>query len=425
MKILLISPVKDLKSRTTKELLMPQMALYILKGLTPRKHEVKIVEEELEDINLDEDCDLVGISCMTSNAPRAYELSTEFRKRNKTVVLGGVHPTLLPDEALQYADSVVVGESEGVWEELLNDYEKGILRKKYHLSEPDLNRHITKDFGKVLHKIPFGLVPILTPYNCEFCCVSNLYGKKIRHIPVENVVRDIIESKAKNFMFLDDNIIGHTRYAKELFEAIKPLKINWVGQASISFAKDSELMQLVADSGCRGLFFGVESVSDVQQQKMQKTFKGHNGLEIALKKIKKKKILIHASVIFGFDYDTSAVFKDTVKFLIKNKVSSVSFNILTPYPGTETYTNFCKQGRLITDDWKYYDHNTVVFKPLNMSPFDLQKGKAWAKNKFYKPLSVLRRLIGNMPNIFIFLALNYGFMKTAKAEMKRVRRQLP
>ncbi|MFO7656360.1 MAG: cobalamin-dependent protein, partial [Bacteroidales bacterium] len=258
MKILLISPAVDAAKRTNKGLRMPQLAMYILEGLTPAEHTVKVIEEEAEPLSFDEPCDLVGISCMTANAPRSYEIAREFKKRGKTVILGGVHPTILPDEALQYADSVVVGEAEGVWEKVLQDFQKGNLEQRYHNPQPDLTKYVPKNFKRLAQKRLFNIIPIMTtrgcPYDCEFCCVTDLFGKKIRHIPVENVVRDIQESGARNFMFLDDNIIGQPRYAKELFKAIKPLKIKWVGQASISLVKDSELLQLAADSGCKGLF---------------------------------------------------------------------------------------------------------------------------------------------------------------------------
>ena len=407
--------------------MIPQLALYILQGLTPVGHDVRIIEEETEDIDLDQECDLIGISCMTANAPRAYELCGEFKKRGKTVVLGGVHPTILPDEALQYADCVVVGEAEGVWETMITDFQNGGLKRKYHNPTPDLEKYVPKDFSKIIKRRLFKLVPIMTtrgcPYNCDFCCVTNLFGKKMRHISIENVVRDIKESGVKNFMFLDDNIIGHPAYAKELFKAIKPLKISWVGQASVSLlVKDDELMQLAADSGCQALFFGIESVAEEQLETMHKAIKEIKHLEKALKKIKKMGILIHASMVFGFDSDTKEVFDETVKFLVKNKVSTVSFNVLTPYPGTKTYDDLKKANRLITTDWRYYDHNTVVFKPTNMSPYELQMGKINARKKFYKMSSVLKRLSGNLYNPIIYFATNYGHMKQVKVEAKRMER---
>jgi radical SAM superfamily enzyme YgiQ (UPF0313 family) len=271
MKILLISPTVDTKKRTNKGLMMPQLSLYILKGLTPTEHDVTTIEEEAEAVNLDMPCDLVGISCMTANSPRAYELAREFKSRGKTVVLGGVHPTILPDEALQYADCVVIGEAEGVWGKLLLDFQSGKLQTRYHNATPDLSTYVPKDFSKMLKRRLYNLIPILTtrgcPYHCEFCCVTNIYGKKIRHIPIENVVRDIRESGAKNFMFLDDNIIGQPRYAKELFNALIPLKIKWVGQASVSLlVKDNDLMKLAVESGCKALFIGIGERSEKNQE---------------------------------------------------------------------------------------------------------------------------------------------------------------
>ena len=425
MKILFISPTVDAEKRTNKELMMPQLALYILEGLTPPEHEVKIIEEETNHIDLEQECNLVGISCMTANAPRAYELCQEFKKRGKTVILGGVHPTILPNEALQHADSVVVGEAEGVWETLLKDFQNNNLKSKYYNPIPNLDKYVPKDFSKIITKRLVNLIPIMTsrgcPYNCDFCCVTNLFGKKIRHIPIENVVRDIQESGAKSFIFLDDNIIGHPKYAKALFKAIKPLNIIWVGQASISLlASDDELMQLAAESGCKILFFGIESVSEEQLQSMRKAFNEIEHLESAIKKIKKLGILIHASMVFGFDNDTKEVFKDTVRFLIKNKVSTVSFNVLTPYPGTKIYEELNNEHRLTTTNWKYYDHNTVVFKPKNMTPYELQIGKINARKKLYSISSVIKRSFGNLYNPVIYFATNYGHMKQAKVEAKRI-----
>lgn len=425
MKILLVSPTVDNEKRTNKELMMPQLALYILEGLTPPGNEVKIIEEEAVHIDLEQECNLVGISCMTANSPRAYELCHEFKKRGKTVILGGVHPTILPDEALQHADCVVVGEAEGVWETLLKDFQNNNLKRIYHDPIPDLGKYVPKDFSKIIKKRLFNLIPIMTtrgcPYNCDFCCVTNLFGKRVRHVPIENVIRDIQESGAKNFIFLDDNIIGDPKYAKALFKAIKPLKVKWVGQASVSLlVRDNELMQLAAESGCRKLFFGIESVSEEQLQSMRKTFKEIEHLESALKKIKKMGILIHASMIFGFDSDTKEIFNETVRFLIKNKVSTVSFNILTPYPGTKIYEDLKKENRLTTTDWRYYDHNTVVFKPTNMTPYELQTGKTDARKKFYSISSVLKRLSGNLYNPVIYFPANYGHMKQVKVEAKRI-----
>ena len=424
MKILLISPCRDPKLKTSKSYMIPQLSLHLLSGLTPSEHEVKVVEEEIEDINLDAECDLVGISCMTANAPRAYDLAQEFRRRGKKVVLGGIHPTILPGEALSYADAVVVGEAEDIWEQLIEDFQKDRLQREYNHSKPALDRYIPLKFRKLTKKRLFNVLPIMTtrgcPYDCDFCCVASVYGKKIRHVPVYNVVRDIEESQGKIYIFLDDNIIGQSSYAKELFKAIKSLKIKWIGQASISFVHDAELMKLATESGCGALFFGLETVSETQLKRMRKSIKEIGKVEEAIKMVKDMGIHFHASMVFGFDDDTKAVFPETLEFLQRNNISTASFNILTPYPGTRIYEQFKKEGRLLTINWKYYDHSTVVFKPKHMTPYELQEGKTWVKKEFSKISSILKRLPQNMSHPLLYLALNLATRKNVKLDYNKL-----
>ncbi len=420
MKILLVSPCRDINDRKPKSVMIPQLAMHLIAGLTPPEHKVKIIEEEIDDINIEEDCDLVGISCMTANAPRAYHLAREFKKRGKKVVMGGVHPTILPDEAIQSCDSVVIGEVEGVWEQVLEDYKYDRLQKFYHKPHPSLETYVRIPHRKDTRKRLFNIIPIMTtrgcPYNCDFCCVHDIYGRRVRHIPVQNVVQDIIDSGGKFFIFLDDNIIGDPRYAKELFGAIKPLHIKWVGQASISFVKDTELMKMARESGCRGLFFGLESVSKSQLQKMRKSIKDIEKLEEAIKKVKSFGIFFHTSMIFGFDDDTKDIFPETLEFIHRNKISSATLNVLTPYPGTGTYQKFKNDGRLLTHDWKHYNHKTVVFKPKNMTPFELQAGRLWVFHEMTKFSSVMSRTPYNLDHLLGHLALNIGHRKVCQRD---------
>lgn len=424
LKILLISPVADPSVKTSEGLMIPQLALHILRSLTPPEHDVKIVEEEIESVNMDEECDLVGISCMTSNAPRAYMLAEEFRKRGKKVILGGVHPTILYDEAIKHCDSVVVGEAEPVWEQAVRDFQQGVLKEKYHAESPSLDKYIPLKYRELTKKRIFSVVPIMTtrgcPYQCEFCCVSSIFGKKIRHLPVSNLVRDLSESRNRFYIFLDDNIMGDPSYAKELFKAIKPFKIKWVGQSSISFVHDRELMELAVESGCAGLFFGVESVSEVQLKRMAKSIKELKKIDEAIRIVKDLGIHFHASIVFGFDSDTKEIFAETLDFLNRNKVGSASLNILTPYPGTRIYEQLKSEGRLLTDNWKYYDHSTTVFRPKNMTPYELQAGTNWIKQEYTKMSSILRRLSGNTAHPLLYLALNFGLRKSVKAETLRL-----
>ncbi|MGC9970021.1 MAG: radical SAM protein [Bryobacteraceae bacterium] len=427
MKILLVSPCTGLPWKTPAAFMIPQLGLHILAGLTPPQHDVKIVEEEVEHLNLDEPCDLVGISCMTANAPRAYHLAHEFQRRGRKVVLGGVHPSILPEEAAPHADAVVVGEAEGVWNEVLADASSGVLRRRYHCPDTDLGTYIPMRKGSFARRNLFNILPAMTtrgcPYNCDFCCVSHLFGNRIRHVPVANVVRFIQETGAKKYLFLDDNIIGDPRYARELFAGIKPLGIKWVGQASVSFCRDRELMKLAAASGCGGLFFGVESVSPAQLRKMRKSLKDIALVEDAIQRVRDVGIFFHASLIFGFDEDTKAVFPETLEFLNRNRIGTATFNVLTPYPGTKVYEQFRREDRLLTGDWRYYDHTTVVFRPTNMSPYELQEGKTWVKREFSKLSSILRRLPANLAHPFIHVAMNLAIRTNAAQEYRELPRQ--
>lgn len=424
MNILLISPVKNSENRELKKVLVAPLALFILKGLTPSEHKVKIVWWEVEDLNFEEECDLVGISCMTANASRAYEIAEEFRKRGKTVVMGGIHPTIMPEEALQHADCVVIGEAEGVWVGLINDFQRGELKKIYKDPSPDLTKYIPIDFNDMVKKGFSNFTPIWTtrgcPYNCDFCSVSNIYGRKIRHVPIANVVQEIINSKAKNFIFLDDNIIGDSIYAKELFRALIPLKIKWYGDASIFLVEDPGLLQLAKESGCIALFVGLESISDYQLKILPKQYNNTEQLEEALRKIKKAGILVYAGIVFGFDTDTKEIFAKTVKFLQKNGICSAAFHILTPYPGTKYFADMKKDDRLLTENWKFYDHVTAVFKPQNMTPYELQYGTVQANQQLYSYISIAKRFFNNLSHPLVFLAVNFFYRKHLKKEKQRI-----
>jgi radical SAM superfamily enzyme YgiQ (UPF0313 family) len=423
MKILLISPCRESEIKTPKGVMVPQLSLQLLAAITPSEHEVIIREEEIENINLDEECDVVGITCMTANAPRAYYYAEEFKKRGRTIVMGGVHPSILPDEALKFSDSVVIGEAEDIWGKVLKDFGNGKLQKKYFKPSPSLDRYIPVNHNSAEKRRLFNIIPVMTtrgcPYNCDFCCVSGIFGSKIRHVPVENVIRELVESAGKKFLFLDDNIIGDPRYAKELFRAMKPLNIRWVGQASISFASDTDLIKLAAESGCNGLFMGFESVSVSQLKTMRKSVKELKMVEEAINKIHSFGISILASLIFGFDGDTKQIFSETLEFLNKNRIGLANFNVLTPYPGTKLYRRFKEERRLLTSDWRCYDNNTVVFKPKNMTPLELQAGRIWTTKQYTRIGAIMTRLLFHLNHPLMHVSINLGSRQSCKNEIKR------
>ncbi|MDH4129205.1 MAG: B12-binding domain-containing radical SAM protein [Spirochaetota bacterium] len=428
-KILLISPTVTLSETTRVKsppaMRIPPLSLAILASITPDDFEIEVIDEEVENIDYDINCDLVGISCMTSNAPRAYEVGKEFKKRGKTVVYGGVHPSCMPNEALQYGDSVVSGEAEGAWEVLLEDYRKGELKPIYRNFEPDLSGYPLAKRDLVKRKgVMFDLQPIITtrgcPYSCEFCYSPEFYGRTLRHIPTDRVIEDIVKSNSKIAFFLDDNIIGKPSYAKELFTKMKPLNIKWGAQASISFVKDGELMKLARDSGCGLLFFGLETVSKDQLKNHRKGIKEINKLEDSIKRVQDLGIHFHASIVFGFDDDTESVFDDTLEFLIKNKIGSLNLNMLTPFPGTRLYKRFKEENRLLTENWRYFDCRTVVIKPKNMTPMQLFNGFLKVKTEFSSFSSILKRFPskGNWSHPLLYAALNLGFRSTTKKQVK-------
>src|SRR4030043_916561 len=425
MKLLLLSPSHRIGRKVLKAIKIPQLGLHILASLTPNDIDITVVDEEIRDIDFSLDFDLVGISCMTATANRSYQLSDMFRQRGSKVVLGGIHPTILPQEAIQHADAVVIGEAEGCWTDVINDFKKENLQKFYHVPEPDLSKYPfpRRDFH--IDKALFNCVGLLTtrgcPYGCEFCSVTDFYGRKIRHRPVSMVVEDIKRSGSKTFLILDDNVAGHPEYSKELFEALGPLDIKWVRQSSMSLAKDKEMLKLCRLSGCAALFFGLESVSPSSLTGMKKALKSIEETEEAIKIIQDNGIAFHSSIILGFDTDTKAIFDDTLEFLARTKLPTMDLHILTPYPGTRIYQRFKDQGRIISHDWSHYDHHTVVFQPKNMTPQELAEGHRYVQSEFYSFSSFLRHIPFilrvspiNLRRTLLFLLLNFAGKGVAK-----------
>jgi radical SAM superfamily enzyme YgiQ (UPF0313 family) len=432
--ILLISPSHSISAyRNIKKgdgIRLPMISLLYIAALTPEdRYNVEIVEEEIEDINFDLDCDLVGITTMTATAPRAYDIASEFKKHGKKVVMGGIHPTVLPNEAKKYCDSVVIGEAETVWVKLLADFEKNRLKPFY-------NGGIAKNIDNYplprrdLIKKPavLNIHPIVSsrgcPYSCDFCSVWKFFGRRVRHVSIDRVVQDIKSAKTQNFMFLDDNIIGDRAYARELFKAIIPLGIRWVGQASISFVKDKELFNLLAKSGCKALFIGLESVSVEKIQYLKKGMKDVEETIAAVNKIREQGIAFHASLVFGMDNDEPSIFDETLEFMFKTKISSASFNILTPYPGTDVYERFKKQNRLITEHWKYYDHCTATFIPKNMTVSQLVEGYMYVREEFYKLSNIFKRSFGNWRHPLIYWIPNLTYRHNLRKDRRIEENQL-
>ncbi len=379
--------------------MFPRLSLPVLASLCPPGIDTKITDEYFEDVNFDEPVDLVGISFMTSQAPRAYQIGDEFKKRGKSVVMGGIHASALPDEALEHADAVVVGEAEGIWPLVLEDFMNGRMKGIYRSAQfPSLVSLPTPRYD-LLQKDRYRLLavnfPIQAgrgcPFACEFCSVSRFWGNQYRFRPVEEVVREIQQTNLKKIFFVDDNIIGHRAYARDLFQALIPLKIRWVGQAPLSLAKDEDLLNLTAESGCAVLFMGIETLSNSNLASIKKRLFKAEEISELFRKFRRKGILIHASIIFGMDDDDPDVFYRTVDFLIKEKVAYSEFFLFTPLPGTDLRKRLEAEGRIVDRDWSHYDCFHAVFLPLKMDRDTLEKGLWNAYRKFYSTGSILRR----------------------------------
>jgi len=435
MKILLISPGKDeyYAKRLGFAFNFPPLGLATVAALTKPGIEVRILDEHVEKIDYNEGADLVGISVMTSVAPRAYRIAREFRLRGSKVVLGGPHPSALPEEAIQYCDAVVIGEAEGSWQRLIEDFEKGALQRFYSNEQkpsltglPEPRRDLYKKwvyFVKDTIQTTRGC-----PYDCSFCSVSGVFGRQYRSRPVQDIVSSIELLKAGFVGFVDDNIAGNKKYSKELFKALIPLRIKWAGQSSVNIAEDKELLLLAKKSGCTGLFMGFETIS---QQSMGEIGKSQNKIEefkTNIKRLHDYGIVVLGAFVFGFDSDDKDVFKRTVDFIYEAKLDLAQFTILTPLPGTALYKKLLSEGRIISTDWRKYDMENVIFKPAQMSAEELEKGTAWAWREFYSRGSIIRRLLGMKFDILRLvlytvplLIINLGFKKALdfNTELKR------
>ncbi|RKY11655.1 MAG: B12-binding domain-containing radical SAM protein, partial [Planctomycetota bacterium] len=425
MRVLLVSPRSVFPDVTPGWLRIPQMSLAILEALTPPQHDVRIVEEEVEQIP-DGEWDLVGISVMTATAPRAYELARRFRARGAKVVLGGVHATVLPDEGLRYADAVVVGEAEGVWQKVVDDCRRGRLERVYVNIAPEISRVPLVRYRMGGRMFAPRVAPVVAsrgcPNNCEFCCVHRVYGRRVRRLPVERVVAQVEASGAKHIIFLDDNLGVSRRYAFELFRRLRQLRVRWSAQVSVRFILDDELFRAAVRSGLVGLFVGVESVDPVALRRLKKSVP-LEGYVKAIRRCRNHGVIFHASLIFGLDDDKKDVFRKTLDFVMRHRLPSVSANVLTPYPGTALFDRLMRQRRIVHKNWAYYDHTTPVYRPAGMSMEELAEGYLWFRKNLFSIGGILRRLPAQMRvNPVIYLGMNAAYHRTTRLMQEHYRR---
>lgn len=432
MKIELILPAVEENAR------VPSLALPILASLSPRDVEISFTDDLLTPIHLQKnlkEVDLVGITVLSKTALRAYHIADAYRKQGIPVVLGGIHPTALPEEAKEHADSVVVGEAEEVWPHLVEDARTRNLKPFYRQQNyTDLSKMPVprRDILPRKGYFPVDVVQVSRgcPFRCEFCSVQNFFGEAYRCRPVSDVVDEVRRLPHRLMMFNDDNIIGNPSYSKELLKALIPLKKRWFSQASLTGLKNIENVELLAKSGCAGLLIGFESLSKPNLIRSQKYQNDPAEYREIIHSLHRFGIAICGSFIFGFDEDDPSVIEETVSFAIQTKLFAAIFMILTPYPGTAFYHRVKNEGRLVQDRWWLLEKPedfSPYFLPMKMSDEALREGwrKAW--KEFNSFPSIWKRFHWNYPptlaNRFVYFPFQWMQHRFTKKKILEDRRR--
>ncbi|MBM4354165.1 MAG: radical SAM protein [Deltaproteobacteria bacterium] len=377
-----------------------------------------VYDEGVQDVDPDQiDADLAGITVITGNAARCYEFAAKFRARGVPVVMGGPHPTLAPDDAQPHADAIVTGYAEETWPELLRDFLSGGMKPRY-VMDPDFS------FARMKH-IPFPRREIMARkgyrtlntfeatrgclHDCEFCVVPHAWGKKPYLKPIDHVLADIRQMNARKLLFYDLNIIASRDHAADLFRALAPLKIKWYGLVTALIGRDTELLELAARSGCKGLLVGFETVSKAALADMHKRFNDPRLYIDFVKDLQSLGIAINGCFAFGSDSDTVEAFDEVRDFVLEQRIELPRFAILTPFPGTRLHHRLAADGRILHKDWSQYDGQHVVFQPKNMTPEELLAGHRRVWEEIYSIKSILHRVRGKKVNYFMMLAANLAY----------------
>jgi radical SAM superfamily enzyme YgiQ (UPF0313 family) len=410
MKIKLIAPHEQSEDNisSAQTFKIQKVNLPLLAALTPSGHTVKIVDEAFVADDISEEVDLVGITVMTDLALRAYQIADSYRQQGVKVVMGGVHPTILPSEALQHADAVVIGEAEEVWSKLLSGAVSGKMQKLYCANKgTDLNRIPIprRDlYPKARHKgytpLAFGIETARgCPYDCEFCSIGSVMGRQYRPRPIQDVIGEMESIDSPYLFFVDDALALNRPTAKKLFTEMIPLRRKWAGQGPVSLAEDLELLKLMRRSGCVGLLIGFESVQKETRDEMKKIRNLKIDFSEAVRRFHGEGIALLGAFIFGFDHENKDVFDQTLEFSIKNRLDCMELRILTPFPGTRLYARLLKEGRLFVPNWWLhgYPPDTLLFEPKGMTGEELIEGFNRLNRQAYSFGSITKRFFGMSP----------------------------
>lgn len=400
-----------------KTQMSPPLALLVVGALTPPEHEVALADENVARVRFDGTPDLVGITVKADTFHRAQEIAAGYRRRGVRVVFGGIHPTACPDECAPHADALVVGEAEDTWPVLLRDAAAGALRRVYRAERPvDLARSPAPRWDLLdARRYLFTNTLCIArgcPWACDFCYSSSPnVVRGHRRKPAENVLREIASLGTDHVMFIDDNFIGDPAAARDLVARLAPLGLTWHCAVSADVGRHGDLIERMAAAGCRSLFIGFETVNErslLACRKRQNRAEEFDGL---IGRIHAAGMMVNASVVFGFDEDGPEVFDETVGWLERNRVATMTAHILTPYPGTRLHRRLLAEGRIIDGDLRRYNTSCAVFRPARMSAAELEAGYRRAYARFYSWAGILRRLPLDRRQTVAFLEFNLVYRK--------------
>jgi radical SAM superfamily enzyme YgiQ (UPF0313 family) len=408
MKIKLIAPHEQREDMISSPFKLQRVNLPLLAALTPPGHMITIVEEVFAPDDINQDVDLVGITVLTELALRAYQIADTYRQKAVKVVMGGIHPTVLPDEALEHADAVVVGEAEGIWPRLVSDAASGQMQRLYRAGKMTDLKVLPKPRRDLLPGTKGkGYIPIPIcvetsrgcPYDCEFCCISQTLGQQYRVRPVQEVIAEIESIDSPYLFFVDDALGLNRNVAKKLFTEMIPLRRRWLAQGTVSLAEDLELLGLMKRAGCLGLLIGFESVQKGTQNEVNKIKTLSIDFYEAMHRFHGEGFGILGCFVFGFDHENKDVFEQTLEFIMRCRMDCVQLRILTPYPGTRLYKRLLSEGRLFVSDWwlRGYPPDTLLFQPKGMTADELINGFARLNRQAYSFGAMTKRFLGMSP----------------------------
>lgn len=405
-KVLLIQPTQYSPGGELckqKRIYLPGLAFPLLAALTPKPWQVEVKLEVVDNIDFDADVDLVGIGTMGHAAFRGLDIARRFKQRGKTVFMGGYMASMMAQEALKTVDSVIKGDAEISYPKLLDDYlQRGRIDPIYDNPVSNLDNLPVPDYS-VLTQKPIGtMLPVMAgrgcPHLCSFCSIACVYQGRYITRSIDDVMRDIQAIRDlgfRRFYLIDDNIVGNPGFLEQLCQRLKPLKMKWSSQCSIQLAKNPKLLKLVADSGCEILSFGLESITQEGLDKLKKNWVKVSEHRELVGRIRQVGILPSTEMMVGTDSDTEQSIRDTFAFIEQAKIPIPRFYILTPMPGSELFTEYQQQGRLLTEDFTTYNGTTCVHRPALMAPDKLTEMYWWLNRRVFSLSSIFRRTLLN------------------------------